>query len=416
MQANTLPTAAQSPSPARRALWAAALGWGLDGFDLSLYVYALPGIIASLAISRAAGGLLATETLAASAIGGIVMGALADRIGRKRAMMISIGWYALFTCLCGFAQDYAQLSVLRTLEGLGFGGEWAVGAALACEWVSGERRGRDLGWVQSAWAVGWLGANVAFQLVSVSLHGAAVWRALFFLGILPALAVLYIRREVEDPPIYAETNRLSLRASVERLFGAAMLARTALATLLAIGVQSGSYAVATWMPSYLSAQRHLSSIATGGYLYALIAGSFTGYVTAGTINDVLGRRRGFMLFSLGSALMVPLYLTLLKENWQLIPAGFLLGYFAYGIFSGFGPYFSELFPSGVRASALGFCYNVGRGVAGAAPYLVGLLSAHAAIGASMVAVAVSAYAIAILAALALPETRGVPLDAPSKLA
>ncbi len=411
-----MPRAARSPSSARRALWAAALGWGLDGFDFYLYVYALPGIIASFALSRAAGGLLATETLVASAIGGIVMGALADRIGRRRAMMISIAWYALFTFLCGFAQSYVQLSALRTLEGFGFGGEWAIGAVLASEWVSSARRGRDLGWVQSAWAVGWLAANIAFQLVAVTMHGASTWRVLFFLGALPALAVLYIRRAVEDPPVYVATKRLPFRACIEQLFGGRMLARTTLATLLAVGVQSGYYALFTWMPSYLSAQRHLSSLATGGYLYALIAGSFTGYVTAGAINDALGRRRGFVLFSVCSALIVPLYLTLLKEDWELVPAGFLLGYFALGIFSGFGPYFSELFSSGVRATALGFCYNVGRGVAGAAPYLVGLLSSRAPIGASMIAIAVSAYAIAILAALALPETRGTALDAPSPLA
>lgn len=381
------------------------MGWGLDGFDFYLYVYALPGIIAAFSLTRAQGGLLATQTLVASAIGGIGMGVLSDRIGRKRALMLSIAWYALFTFFCGFAQNYAQLAVLRTLEGLGFGGEWAVGAVLAAEWADPSRRGRSLGAIQSAWAVGWLAANAAFQLLAATAGAQHGWRILFLLGILPALALLYIRRSVIDPPLFTRAPRVA----PTRIFQRGLVRTTILATLLATGVQSGYYALFTWMPSFLASDRRLPSLASGAYLYALIAGSFVGYVTAGAVNDLLGHRATFVLFSICSALMVPLYLRFVTANWELIPAGLLLGYFASGIFSGFGPFLSELFPRGVRGAAQGFCYNVGRGVAGIAPYAVGLLAARIAMGTAMIAIAVGAYALAAIAALALPETKGIEL-------
>jgi MFS family permease len=391
-----------------RALWAAGLGWGLDSFDFYLYVYALPGIIAAFALSNAQAGLLATQTLVASAIGGIIMGSIADRFGRKRVLMLSVAWYALFTALCGVAHDYVELSIFRVLEGLGFGGEWAVGAVLASEWAVPERRGRSLGFVQGAWAIGWLAANVAFQIVGATIGIAQGWRVLFFLGVLPAFALLYIRRGVDDPPAF--DRRAVHPAPLAAIFSASLLPTTLSATTLAIGAQSGYYALFTWMPSYLTIERHLAPIAGGTTLYALIAGSYVGYLTAGAINDAIGRRATFVLFSACSAVMVPLYLAFVTQPWQLLPAGLLLGYFASGIFSGFGPYFAELFPGDLRGTGQGFCYNVGRGFAGLGPFLVGALSAKFHIGYAMTAVATIAYGIAIVAVLFLPETKGMPLQ------
>jgi MFS family permease len=391
-----------------RALWAAGLGWGLDSFDFYLYVYALPGIVAAFALSNAAAGLLATQTLAASAIGGIVMGALADRVGRKRALMLSVTWYALFTGLCGFTHNYLQLSIFRALEGLGFGGEWAVGAVLASEWALPEYRGRSLGFVQGSWAIGWLAANVAFQIVAATIGIAHGWRALFFLGVLPAFALLYIRRAVHDPPVFEQ--RTVRAVSPVRILAPPLLGTTVRATLLATGAQSGYYALFTWMPSYLTAERHLAPLAGGTTLYAVIAGSYVGYLTAGAVNDAIGRRATFILFAACSAVMVPLYLSLVTQRWELIPAGLLLGYFASGIFSGFGPYLAELFPNELRATAQGFCYNVGRGFAGLSPFLVGALSARLPMGSAMIVIATVAYGIAIVAVLLLPETKGTALQ------
>jgi len=390
----------------RRALVATALGWGLDSFDFYLYVYALPAIITAFGLSKAQGGLLATYTLVGSAIGGIAMGTIADRIGRRTALMISIAWYAVFTFLSGLAQNYDQLAVFRALEGLGFGGEWAVGSVLIAEWANAEHRGRTLGFMQSAWAVGWFAANLSFQIVMSVVSPDPGWRYLFFLGILPAAAVLWVRRNVEDAPVFTPQ-----RFSLPRIFTPQLARTTILATLLGIGTQTGYYALFTWMPAYLTTQRHIAAVTSGNYLYLLIAGAFAGYVTAGYINDAIGRRRTFIFFAACCAMIVPIYLYLVIANWQLLIAGPLLGYFASGIFSGFGPYLSELFPNDVRGAAQGFCYNTGRGIAGFAPFIVGYLAVGHPIGNAMMTVAIMAYSVAIISVSLLPETNGIRFQA-----
>jgi MFS family permease len=392
---------------ARKALVASALGWGLDSFDFYLYVYALPAIIASFQIGNTAGGLLATYTLIASSIGGVAMGTLADRFGRTKMLVVSIVWYALFTFCSGLAQNYAQLALFRGLEGLGFGGEWAVGSVLIAEWSAPERRGRNLGFVQSAWAVGWLGANVAFQIAATLAPPQTAWRYLFFLGILPAFAVLYIRRNVSDAPGFIARRSFALH----ELFRRDLIQTTVIATLLSTGAQTGYYALFTWLPKYLHDARHLPAIGAGTLLYFVIAGAFAGYVSAGYINDAIGRRYTFVLFAACSAILAPAYLYFLGANWELYIAGPLLGYFASGIFSGFGAFLSELFPGSVRGCAQGLCYNAGRGIAGFGPALIGALSAHMPIGGAMTIVAICAYTVASFAALALPETRAAELHA-----
>ncbi len=388
----------------REPLLATALGWGLDGFDFYLYVYALPAIITAFGLTRSQGGLLATFTLAASAVGGITAGTLADRIGRRNVLMLSIAWYALFTFLSGVSQNYTQLAILRGLEGLGFGGEWAVGSVLISEWANAATRGRALGFMQSAWACGWLAANATFQIVFSLAAPDPGWRYLFFLGILPAISILYVRRSISDPPGFERRS-----FTLPRIFAPAIVRTTIAASVLAIGVQTGYYALFTWMPAYLVSQRHMPPLTSGSYLYLLIAGSFVGYVSAGYINDLFGRRRTFVVFSLCSAILTPLYLYFVVADWQLLIAGPVLGFFASGIFSGFGPYLSELFPSTMRGAAQGFCYNVGRGIAGLGPLIVGAIAGRYAIGTAMSGVAIAAYLLAVIAVLFLPETRGAEL-------
>ncbi len=299
------------------------------------------------------------------------------------------------------------VAIFRALEGFGFGGEWAVGSVLVAEWSGAQQRGRNLGWVQSSWAVGWLFANAAFQIVAVTAPPHLVWRILFFIGILPALAIFYIRRNVIDAPVF----RTQRRFAFHELFTRDLLPTTMFASLLAVGAQSGYYAVFTWLPTYLHNERGLPAVSTGSFLYFVIAGAFAGYLSAGYLNDALGRRRTFAIFAVCSAIIVPTYLRFVIANWELYVAGPLLGYFASGIFSGFGAFLSELFPGRVRCTAQGFCYSFGRGVAGFAPALIGALSAHGSIGTAMTLVAVCAYGLVLIAIAALPETRGVTFAA-----
>jgi MFS family permease len=410
---------------ARPAFWAGFMGWALDGFDFMVLPLALSAIAATFAVSQGAAGLIVTVSLIVSAFGGILAGYLADRIGRVNTLMITIGLYSVGTFLSGLAPSYELLLVFRAIQGLGFGGEWAAGAILVSEMSRPDQRGRVLGMIQSAWAIGWGGAVIAYTIVFSLVGPELGWRVLFWLGILPALLVLYIRRKVSEPEVYVETRRAQeaqTQEAVERgatsnslvqIFRSDLLGITAAASLLSIGAQGGYYSIFTWLPSYLESERNLNVVGTGSYLASVIIGSFLGYVLSGYLHDLLGRKRTFALYALLSALAIFLYTKIpVGANQLLVVLGLPLGFFASGIFSGFGSYLAELFPSRARGAGQGFTYNFGRAMGAFFPVAIGALSA--AIGlAGAIAFGTSAYGLCLLALLFLPETRGkefVPLD------
>src|SRR5438067_10428201 len=186
----------------KRTFWACFGGWALDAMDVQIFSFAIPAIIDAFAITNADAGLIGTVTLLTSAFGGWFDGALADRLGRVRTLQITIVWFAVFTFLCGFAQSYGQLLVLRALMGLGFGGEWAAGAVLMGEVIRAQHRGKAVGTVQSGWAVGWAIAAIMATLLFSLLPQDTAWRALFWVGLLPAFLVFFVRRFVDEPPVY----------------------------------------------------------------------------------------------------------------------------------------------------------------------------------------------------------------------
>jgi MFS family permease len=410
---------------ARPAFWAGFMGWALDGFDFMVLPLALSAIAATFAVSQGAAGLIVTVSLIVSAFGGILAGYLADKIGRVNTLMITIGLYSVGTFLSGLSPSYELLLVFRAIQGLGFGGEWAAGAILVSEMSHPDQRGRVLGMIQSAWAIGWGGAVIAYTIVFSLVGPELGWRVLFWLGILPALLVLYIRRKVSEPEVYVETRRAQeaqTQEAVERgatsnslvqIFRSDLLGTTAAASLLSIGAQGGYYSIFTWLPSYLETERNLNVVGTGSYLASVIIGSFLGYVLSGYLHDLLGRKLTFALYALLSALAIFLYTKIpVGANQLLVVLGLPLGFFASGIFSGFGSYLAELFPSRARGAGQGFTYNFGRAMGAFFPVAIGALSA--AIGlAGAIAFGTSAYGLCLLALLFLPETRGkefVPLD------
>jgi MFS family permease len=234
------------------------------------------------------------------------------------------------------------------------------------------------------------------------------WRTMFWIGILPALLVIYIRRYVSEPPVFTETQKQAAgnRASVWEIFSPSLVRTTVLTSLLATGAQGGYYAITTWLPTYLKTVRHLSVLGTGGYLAVIIIGSFIGYLVSAYLSDAIGRRRNFFLFAVGSALITVVYTLVEITDAQMLVLGFPLGFFASGIFSGMGAFLTELFPSRVRGTGQGFAYNFGRGIGALFPALVGYLSGTLSLGAAIGIFAVSAYALVIIAALLLPETKG----------
>ncbi|OYV34374.1 MAG: MFS transporter, partial [Rhodospirillales bacterium 20-64-7] len=265
-------------APERRTFWACASGWALDGMDFMIYPLVLTSIRHEWAVAAGPAGLAATVTLLSSALGGWAAGFVADRIGRVRTLQITILWFAVFSLLCAFAQNFDQLLVLRGLLGFGFGGEWAAGAVLMGETIRPGWRGRAVGAVQSGWAVGW-GLAVLGQAIVFSLAPEALaWRIMFALGILPALMIFYLRKNVAEPEIAARARATQPAANPLGIFAPGLLRTTVLAALLSTGAQGGYYAITAWLPSFLKTVRHLSVVGSTGYLALLIAGSFTGYL------------------------------------------------------------------------------------------------------------------------------------------
>ncbi|MFJ9378540.1 MFS transporter [Streptomyces sp. NPDC101455] len=400
----------------RRAFAGAFGGYALDSYDYFTLPLSMVALAAYFGLDSGQTGLFTTVTLVVSAVGGAVAGVFADRVGRVKALMITVITYAVFTVACGFAPNYETLLVFRALQGLGFGGEWAVGAILVAEYASAKHRGRTLGAVQSSWAVGWALAAVVYTLVFSFLGDDLAWRVMFWTGALPALLVLWVRRRVHDAPeATAAREQNPQKGSFAAIFkpGTAespgLLRTTVFAGLLSTGVQGGYYTLATWVPTYLKTERGLSVVGTGGYLTFLISGAFLGYLTGGYLTDVLGRKRNIWLFALLSAICVLAYTHIpIGSNTLLLVLGFPLGFCMSAIFSGFGSYLSELYPTALRGTGQGFTYNTGRAVGAVFPTLVGFLADSWGVGGALVFGAVG-YGIAALALLGLPETRGKEL-------
>jgi MFS family permease len=399
----------------KTALAAAFGGYGVDAFDYMIYTFIIPTLIATWGMTTTQAGVIATGSLLSSAIGGWAAGVLADRYGRVRILQLTVLWFTVFTFLSGFTNSPEQLLFTRAMQGFGFGGEWSVGSVLIAEMIRPEHRGKAVGLVQSSWAVGWGVAAIAYAIVYSVMEPNLAWRFLFWLGLIPAALVVFIRRHVKESSIFEETraqmSASGANASFLEIFAPSLLKTTVLASLLATGMQGAYYSVTTWLPTYLKTERNLSVLNTGSYLLVLIVGSFLGYLTSAYLSDRLGRRNCFILFAVSAAVLVVAYTQIPITDTVMLFLGFPLGFFLSGIFSGMGAFLSELFPSRVRGSGQGFCYNFGRAVGALFPVLVGYFSRTMPLGEAIGIFAGGAYMIVVVAALMLPETRGKTLVA-----
>jgi len=395
----------------RRTLIAAGLGWMLDAFDVMLYSLVLATLMRGLGMSKATAGFLNTLTLVASAIGSLVFGVLADRFGRRRMLSLSILAYSLCTFACGFSTTITMLAVLRFLLGLGMGGEWNTGAALVAETWPSAWRGRALGIVQSSWAVGYaLAALVAGIVLS---H--ATWRWVFFVGVVPALLTVWIQHDVPEPEVWkAELQK----TPSERRLQTAALWRRALPRLIALLTMNtfGMFAwwgLFTWIPAYLQlpvAQggRDFQLLGVASFLIALnLAGMLPGYLLFGILADRYGRKPMLVAYLALAAVLVPWFAAARRPSIILLAAS-LVAFFGTGFFTGSGIVGSELFPTAIRATALGATYNVARGLSALAPLAIGSLGQTRGLAGAFALCGI-AFALAAASALALPETRGVEI-------
>jgi len=407
----------------RRTLIAAALGWMLDAFDALLYALVLAHVMRDLNMSKAVSGFLATLTLLASGIGGLLLGFIADSIGRKRALMLSILTYSLCSFASGLSTSILMLAVFRFILGLGMGGEWNTGATLVAETWPAELRAKAMSIVQSSWAIGYA---LAALVAGIVLHYAN-WRFVFFVGVLPALVTLWIQNKVPESEMWKEHRRLAEESSrvaqaqqtyEQHSFGRVFKApyvRSTLALLFAnfFGMFAW-WGLFTWLPPYLSLPvdqggRGFGGMGTTALLVVLnLFGMFPGYAYFGWVADKLGRRRSYILYTLIAAILVPLY-AIARTPWLILIVGTAVAFFGTGFFSGSAIIGSEIFPTRVRARALGFTYNGARTMSSIAPYIIGRVGQSRGLSWAFFLCG-AAFFLSTLAATQLPETRGKALE------
>jgi MFS family permease len=399
-------------SQERKTFWGCFGGWALDALDVQMFSLAIPVLIATFGLNKTDAGLISGVTLVSSALGGWIMGAVSDRIGRVRALQLTIVWFSVFTLLSAFAATFSQLLVLKALQGFGFGGEWAAGAVLMAEAIRPEHRGKVMGTVQSAWAVGWGGAVLLYAVVTMLLPPDLAWRVMFGIGILPAFLIVYVRRNIAEPTRGPLRNARHVPGQPNpfAIFRPDVLRATIVGGLVGVGAHGGYYALMTWLPTYLKTERHLSVLATSGYLAIVIVAFWCGCIASAWLMDRLGRRPNLVIFAACCVVTVLAYVFMDLSDAAMLFLGFPLGFFAAGIPASLGALFNELYPSDMRGAGVGFCYNFGRIVSAGFPLLVGHMSSSMPLGTAIGVDAGLAYALVVVAVLALPETRGKALQ------
>ncbi|WP_371363780.1 Putative metabolite transport protein YjhB [Sporomusa rhizae] len=399
------------------ALLAAFLGWALDAFDFLLYNFTIVTLIKEWGLTTTETGLVASSTVIASALGGVLFGWIADRIGRMKALTMTILLYSLATGACGLSQNIWQLMAARLLVGLGMGGEWSAGAALISETWPKEHRGKAMSIMQSGYAVGGLvAAFIAGPIIQT--YG---WRILFVIGILPAVMVYWIRRHVEEPAIWKNQNleqatgNTGSSVSILEIFRGNLLKVTVIGSLFCIVGLGASYPISIWLPAYLG-----TPVAKGGaglpiiqsslYVMPYYIGSILGYWVFGFLSDTIGRKRSFALYFVVAAVAIPACLLAGTENLVLFFGLLtLVGFVAVGFYGGFGAVLAELYPTHVRGTGQGFCYNLARGIAAFAITGAGALANSMGIGKALM-YSGGIFILALIATMMLPETKGKELD------
>jgi len=391
----------------KKSLVAASLGWMLDSMDVMLYTLVLGQVQRELHLSAAMGGAMMSVTLLSAALGGVAFGWIADRFGRTRALMFSVLIYSLFTAACGLTHTATELMICRILLGLGMGGEWASGAALVAETWPAQHRGRALALVQSSWAVGYaLGA-----LIVALIMPRFGWRPVFFVGILPALLTLWFRRGLREPEAWLHahgepggTKKPAAEYHPAQLFRGKLGRNMLVCTTMNAATLFAYWGLFTWVPRFLSMPvaeggRGLSIVKTSGWTIAIQVGTFLGYVIFGYVADRFSHKYTYIGYLLIVTALVPVFVFVRDPN-ALLLIGPLVGFFGTGYFSGFSIIASELFPTALRGTAMGFSYNTGRILSAVAPYAIGRVSESAGLS-SALTITAGGFLVAALIATAL---------------
>src|SRR6476620_4128171 len=391
---------------AMKALAASTIGYAMDGFDLLILGFMLRAISADLHLTPAQAGSLITWTLIGAVVGGILFGILADYYGRVRVLTWTILLFAVFTGLCAFAQGYWDLLIYRTVAGLGLGGEFGIGMTLVAEAWPAAKRARACSYV----ALGWQAGVLCAALVTPALLPVVGWRGMFIVGLIPGVVAFAVRWYVGEPKIFVERAKTArTMAPLKMLVKDAATSKVSLGMLILCSVQNfGYYGVMIWLPSYLSTRFGFGLTQSALWTAVTICGMAFGIWMFGVFADKAGRRPALLTFQAGAFVMVLVY-SQLTDATALLIGGAVMGLFVNGMLGGYGALLSELYPTEARATAENVLFNLGRGVGGFGPFVVGALAATYSFAVA-IALLATIYLIDIVATLFLiPERKGQPL-------
>ncbi|WP_369789852.1 MFS transporter [Rouxiella sp. WC2420] len=393
-----------------KAMIASVSGYAMDGFDLLILGFMLPAIASELHLDASQSGSLVTWTLIGAVLGGVIFGPISDRFGRIRVLTFTILMFSLFTGLCAVAQGYWDLLTYRTLAGVGLGGEFGIGMALIAEAWPVEKRNRASAYVGMGWQLGVLMAAFLTPL----LLGLIGWRGMFLVGLLPAMLSFLIRRTMGEPEEFikqsASTRQESLMARLRLLFKDSETTKCSLGILILTSVQNfGYYGLMIWMPSYLSKNFGFSLTKSGLWTAVTVIGMTLGVWLFGVLSDRFARWKIFLIYQVGAVIMVIVYAQLTDPIVMLF-AGAIMGLFVNGMIGGYGGLISDSYPVNVRATAQNVLFNLGRGVGGFGPLVIGMLASKVAFTAAISLLA-AIYLLDIIATVfLLPKTQGKKED------